>query len=146
MTASKTARQRMEERLAKLNSQQQAHNQGSGDDFVPSEFYMNIGYIATIDGEERFVTVKGLPADVLKRRPERFGEMAAIANEELDLIDGYKDILEPGEGITLEHLQVQIFRVAQPETSSVSAENKKTLNSAQAKLAKLRAERLAATA
>lgn len=101
------------------NSAQNQRNDRGGDrdDFVPSEFWANIGYWDTIDGEQVFVSLtRGIALDDLKpqrgnseltRRKNRLNQMVIEAAHEL----------EPGQGEDVIQLVVQLRRTSPAETA-----------------------------
>lgn len=103
----------------KLPNSAQNHRNDRADDreFVPSEYWANIGYWDTIDGEKVFVSLtRGIALDDLKpqrgnseltRRKNRLNQMVIEASHEL----------EPGQAEDVIELVVQLRRTSPAETS-----------------------------
>ena len=99
------------------NSAQNRRNDRSDEqEFVPSEYWANIGYWDIIDGENVFVSLtRGIALDDLKpqrgnseltRRKNRLNQMVIEAAHEL----------EPGQGEDVIQLVVQLRRTSPAET------------------------------
>ena len=107
-----------------LNSNQTTKPAKSEEDYVPSEFWANIGYWDEIDGERVFVSIsKGVPLDTLKAT-RGTSELTVRKNRLNRMVLEACQTLEPGQAEDVLELTVQLRRISaeaeEPKTGMVT--------------------------
>lgn len=114
------------------NNSNSNNNSNSAADRVPSEFWLNIGYSTTIEGEngpeQRFVALpQGLALDSMEhvalRGSQDFIDFSTAKNDLLDDVMAAASKLGHGEECTL-NLQIQLRRTKAPAAPTSTSENR----------------------
>ena len=99
-------------------NQNTRNNRRDDEDFVPAEFWVNVGYYATVDGEEVFISLtRGIPLDELKPQKGN-SEITKLKNQLNSVALAAAQELEPGQAEDVVELTVQIRRVSPAEDMS----------------------------
>ena len=114
--------------LARQTAAAAARGNAPQDDFVPAQFWANVGYWDEIDGEPIFISLtKGIPLDPAQLKAMRGNsELAKRKNRLGTMLQDAAMQLEPGQAEDVLELVVQIRHAAGEDENPAPIESKLT--------------------